>query len=70
VLLECKFPAAGGSGTVPAALLAKLDKAGDPDVTGLLLISAANAVDFVVGTAPTTFTVQSSVVESSLTISN
>lgn len=70
VLLQCKFPASGGSGTVPAALLAKLDKAGDPDVTGLLLISAANVVDFVVGTAPTTFTVQSSTLESSLTVSN
>jgi hypothetical protein len=70
VLLQCKFDAAGGSGTVPAAVLAKLDKAGDPDVSGVFLISAANVVDFVVGTTPTTFTVQSSAVESSLTVSN
>jgi hypothetical protein len=70
VLLQCKFAATGGSGTVPAALLGKLDKAGDPDVSGVVIISAANVVDFVVGNAPTTFTVQASALESSLTVSN
>ena len=70
VILECSFDPAAGTGTVPAALLAKLDKAGDPNVSGAEIISDVNKVQFNVGGIPTTFTIQSTNIESTLTVSN
>jgi hypothetical protein len=69
VLLQCKFDVSAGTGTVPSALLAKLGKAGDPDVTGIEQITPINEVSFLVGTAVTTFTIQSPDVESILVVS-
>lgn len=70
VLLQCKFDATAGTGTVPAALLGKLDKAGDPNVSGIEQISDENDVDFTVGTAATKLTIQHTNVQSLLTVSN
>jgi hypothetical protein len=70
VLLQCRFDATAGTGTVPAALLGKLDKAGDPNVSGIEQISDENEVAFTVGTAATTFTIQHTNVQSLLTVSN
>ena len=68
VLLECKFAAAGGTGTVPTALLQKLEKAGSGGVTGVALITPNNEVTFPVGDALTTFHVQWAQIEWSLVV--
>ena len=68
VLLECKFAAAGGTGTVPAALLQKLEKAGSAGVTGVAVITPKNEVTFPVGDALTTFVVQWAQIEWSLVV--
>jgi hypothetical protein len=70
VFLQCRFPAVTGSGTVPAALLGKLDKAGDPGVTGFVAISPSNSVDFLVGTLPAKLTAQLADFEAPITVSN
>ncbi|MEA2746303.1 MAG: hypothetical protein QOI41_446 [Myxococcales bacterium] len=70
VIVQCKFDPAAGTGTVPAALLGKLDKAGDPNISGIEIISDANTVDFNVGAAATTFTIQHTNIQSLLTVSN
>jgi hypothetical protein len=70
VLLQCRFDATAGTGTVPATLLGKLDKAGDPNVSGIEQISDENDVDFMVGTAVTKLTIQHTNVQSLLTVSN
>ncbi|MEA2751805.1 MAG: hypothetical protein QOI41_5948 [Myxococcales bacterium] len=70
VLLQCRFDATAGTGTVPAALLGKLDKAGEPNVSGIEQISDENEVAFPVGTAATKFTIQHTNVQSLLTVSN
>jgi len=58
VLVECKFGAAGGTGTVSTALLQKLEKAGSPGVTGVAVVTPNNEVTFPVGAGLATFHVQ------------
>jgi hypothetical protein len=69
VLLECHFDASAGMGVVPAALLGKLGKAGEGDVTGVLLIRPISSIDVPVGTGTVTFTIQSAALESMLAVS-
>ena len=68
VLLECKFAAAGGTGTVPTALLQKLEKAGSAGVTGVALITPNNEVTFPLGDGLATFHVQWAQIEWSLVV--
>lgn len=58
VVINCEFDASAGTGTVPAALLAHLEKAGDPGIAGVVVIGVTNQTPiFMVGDIPTTFTV-------------
>jgi hypothetical protein len=57
VLLQCKFDAGTGTGTVPTALLAKLGDTNDPNVSGIMQISPINEVTFPIGAVRATFTI-------------
>jgi hypothetical protein len=58
VLLECKFDAAGGKGTVPSALLSKLDIVDGENVSGIEQITPIDEVTFLVGDVSTTFSIR------------
>lgn len=67
VLLECKFDASKGQGTISKALLAKLDVVDGENVSGIEQITPINEVTFLVGDVTTTFSVRSAQYESLLT---
>ena len=70
-IVSCQFDAAGGTGTVPAALLGHLEKAGDPGIAGVFAIGVTNeGPSFLVGDTPTKLEVQGSGLSGFLTISN
>ncbi len=58
VLLECKFDAAAGKGTVPRSLLAKLDVVDGENVSGIEQITPIDEVTFLVGDVSTTFSIR------------
>jgi hypothetical protein len=68
--VSCSFTASAGTGTVPAALLAKLEKAGDPNIVGVFAIGPINETKFMVGDVPTRLHVQGPGLSGSLIISN
>ncbi len=71
VSIQCTFDAAGGTGTIPSAILGKLEKAGDPGITGFESFNPKNeGAPFMVGTAPTTISVQAQGAQAALTVSN
>ncbi len=70
VIVSCNFDASAGTGTVPAALLAHLEKAGDPNIAGVFGIGVTNETpSFMVSDIPTKFEVQGGGISGTLTIS-
>ncbi len=67
VLLECKFDAAKGQGTISKSLLAKLDVVDGENVSGITQITPIDEVTFLVGDVSTTFSIRSAQYESLLT---
>ena len=67
VLLECRFDASKGQGTISKSLLAKLDVVDGENVSGIEQITPINEVTFLVGDVTTTFSVRSAQYESLLT---
>lgn len=69
-IVSCNFDAAAGTGTVPAALLAHLEKAGDPGISGVLGIGVTNESPVImVKDIPTKFEIQGGGTSGALTIS-
>ncbi|HEY1536477.1 MAG TPA: hypothetical protein VGF76_20795, partial [Polyangiaceae bacterium] len=66
----CTFDAASGTGTVPKAALAVLGDTGDGQTTGIEVFAVSNETLFNVADIPTTFSVESSVYEAPLSVSN
>lgn len=67
----CTFNAAGGTGSISKTLLSKLEKAGDPNITGIEVFAPTNAgASFNVGAAATKFAVQGEGAEGTMTVSN
>ena len=58
VLLECKFDAAKGKGTIPSSLLAKLDVVDGENVSGIEQITPIDELTFLVGDVSTTFSLR------------
>lgn len=70
-IVSCNFDASAGTGTVPTALLAHLEKGGDPGISGVFAIGVTNETPvFMVKDIAAKFEIQGSGFAGALTVSN